>query len=450
MMRYWAPYALVGGESPRVEWGVLLEVADGRFHTVRPGVAAPPDAVRLSGLAIPGLANAHSHAFHRALRGRTHVGGGTFWTWRKQMYALAERLNPDSYYRLARAVYGEMVLAGITSVGEFHYLHHEIGGIRYDDPNEMGLALVAAARDAGLRITLLDTCYLAGGFGKPLEGVQLRFGDVDADGWAVRAEALLAQLTDRPGVDPYRVRVGAAVHSVRGVPAEALGVVAGWSQRFRAPLHVHLSEQRAENEACQAAHGVTPTQLLADHGVLGELTTAVHATHLNVPDIGLLGASHTGVCLCPTTEQDLADGIGLGRNLLDAGSPLSLGTDGHSMIDIFAEAKAMEMHERLRTETRGHFSAEELWTAATSTGHASLGWGSTGVIESGARADLVTLDLDGVHLAGIEPTAAIFAATAADVRDVIIEGTSVVQNRVHGTLGDPGALLRDAIEELRR
>ena len=156
---------------------VLIEVADGRFTSVTPGSSAPPDAARLRGVVLPGFANAHSHAFHRALRRRTHLGGGTFWTWREAMYSLASRLDPDNYLALARAVYAEMALAGITTVGEFHYVHHAPGGRAYDDPNAMGHALQQAASDAGIRLTLLDACYLEGGFETPLAGPQLRFGD---------------------------------------------------------------------------------------------------------------------------------------------------------------------------------------------------------------------------------------------------------------------------------
>ena len=182
MADYWCELAWLGGAS--ATGAVLVSETDGVITDVRSGVAYPPDATRLSGLTVPGLANGHSHAFHRALRGRTQVGTGSFWTWREQMYALAATLQPDTYFELARAVYGEMVLAGITAVGEFHYLHHGMGGVPYADPNAMSEALVAAAREVGIRITLLDTCYLHGGFGQPPNEVQRRFSDGDADAWA--------------------------------------------------------------------------------------------------------------------------------------------------------------------------------------------------------------------------------------------------------------------------
>src|SRR5690606_11215340 len=352
------------------------------------------------------LANAHSHAFHRALRGTVQVGSGTFWTWREVMYSVADRLTPDTYHRLARAVYAQMALAGITAVGEFHYLHHAPGGTPYADPNAMGEALIAAAAEAGIRITLLDTCYLSAGFGQPPNHHQLRFSAGTADAWADRVSRLTA---------PDHARIGAAVHSVRAVPAAQLPTVAGWAEERRAPLHVHLSEQTAENDACRTAHGRTPARLLADHGVLGPRTTGVHNTHLTGEDIALIGGSGTGTCMCPTTERDLADGIGPAAALQSKGSPLSLGSDSHAVVDLLEEARAMELNERLRTRTRGHWTANALLRAATADGHAALGWDRAGTIATGAPADLTTLALDTVRTAGPPPRlgaeTAVFAAT---------------------------------------
>ncbi|GII81669.1 formimidoylglutamate deiminase [Sphaerisporangium rufum] len=439
MTTYHADHAWLGGE--RAEAGVVVETGSGVITAVRAGVAAPPPgAVHLRGLTVPGLANAHSHAFHRALRARTQRERGTFWTWRRQMYDVAARLTPDTYHALARAAYAEMALAGVTCVGEFHYLHHDTGGRRYAEPRVMGEALVAAAAEAGIRITVLDTCYLRGGFGMPLSGPQLRFGDRDAAAWAERAG---------PPPATGHARYGAAIHSVRAVPPEEIAVVAGWAGEHGAPLHFHLSEQPAENEACLSAYGRTPAGLLAEHGALGPAATAVHATHLTGADIALLGRSGTAVCLCPTTERDLADGIGPAGELAAAGSPLCLGSDSHAVVDLWEEARGVEMHERLAGRRRGHFDAAALLRAATSAGHAALGWPEAGRIEPGAPADLVTVALDTVRAAGAPDgallEAAVFAAVAADVREVVAGGRRIVSGGRHLLVPDVPAALGAAI-----
>ncbi|MFH9590670.1 formimidoylglutamate deiminase [Streptomyces luteogriseus] len=439
---YWLEHAWLGDG---VEPGVALDVADGRITAVRTGTPAPPPGAEvLRGLTLPGLANAHSHAFHRALRGAVQVGSGTFWTWREVMYATAARLTPDSYHALARAVYAEMALAGITAVGEFHYVHHAPGGTPYADPNAMGEALIAAAAEAGIRITLLDTAYLSSGFGRPPTAHQLRFSDGDAEAWAARSSLLK---------DQDHARIGAAIHSVRAVPAEQLETVARWAEERRAPLHVHLSEQTAENEACREVHGCTPAQLLALHGVLGPRTTGVHNTHLTAEDISLLGGSGTGTCMCPTTERDLADGIGPAVALQNEGSPLCLGSDSHAVIDLLEEARAMELNERLRTRTRGHWTAAALLRAASADGHTALGWQDAGALETGALADFTTLALDSVRTAGPPPRlgaeTAVFAASAADVSHTVVAGRHVVRDGVHRLVPDVPRALADAVEALR-
>ncbi len=435
MSSFWAAWAwLPGGPQP----GVRLEVVHERFAAVSIGPAAPGDE-RLPGVVLPGFANAHSHAFHRALRGRTHGDGGTFWTWRQQMYAVAAQLDPDRYFALARAVYAEMVLAGMTAVGEFHYLHHDHDGRRYADPNAMNDALAAAAADAGIRLTLLDACYLTGGLTgsghEPLDPVQRRFSDGDAGDWAARAAAWDA---------PDGVIKGAAIHSVRAVPADQLdGVVAGAGT---GPLHVHLSEQPAENTATLAHYDCTPTELLERHRVLGEQTTAVHATHLTPSDIARLGSTRTRSCFCPTTERDLADGIGPATALAAAGSSLCLGSDQHAVIDMFEEIRGLEMHERLISNERGRFTPVELMTAATGAGYASLGRPDGGRLAVGALADFVVVDSGSVRTAGSRPGQIGYAATAADVREVYVGGQPVVREGEH-RLGAVSALLADALTD---
>ncbi|WP_347354865.1 formimidoylglutamate deiminase [Intrasporangium sp.] len=434
MTAYWAAHALLP-DGPAES--VRFEVTDGRFTavTARDGSEG---ARRLPGVVVPGFANCHSHAFHRALRGRTHHGGGTFWTWREVMYAVAARLDPDSYLALARATYAEMALTGITAVGEFHYVHHAPGGTPYANPNAMGEALRQAAAEAGVRLTLLDTCYVSGGLGGAghlaMSPEQQRFGDGDADGWARRWRELEG--------DENTV-IGAAIHSVRAVPRDQIPTVVQASGE--APLHVHLSEQPAENETCQQVYGCTPTQLLHDASALGQRTTAVHATHLTTGDIGLLGGTGTTCCFCPTTERDLADGIGPARALLDGGSPLSLGSDQHAVIDLMEEARALEMHERLATLQRGRFEHAQLLAAATD--HPSIGWPDAGRLEAGARADLVAIRADSPRTAGAHPDQILYAAGGADVHTVVKDGEVIVDAGRH-RLGDVGRMVAAAVVAL--
>lgn len=438
---YYCDYAWTGDETPAS--GVTLTVSGGRIEAVDIGSAELPGSHHLVGLTVPGLANAHSHAFHRALRSRAERVRGTFWTWRDMMYELSARLTPERYFALARAVYGEMALAGITAVGEFHYLHHAPGGARYSDPNEMGRALLAAGREAGVKVVLLDACYLEAGPGRPLEGPQVRFGDGNVDAWLERADAL---------ADKEKGVVGAAIHSLRAVPPDAASRVAEWAARRVLPLQVHCSEQQKENEEVLAAYGATPVQLLAGANVLGPRTVVVHATHLSANDTHALGSSHSRVCICPTTERDLGDGIGQAPHLLHLGSPLCLGSDSHAVIDPFEEMRALELNARLGCGRRGIFSAVQLLEASTSAGYAAIGDLAGGRLEVGAPADFVTLSLDGLALAGISEEflldGAVFAACSRDVTDVVVEGRPIVASGAHLLIDDVPAALRKAIADL--
>lgn len=445
--RYHCDLAYLGAGSATAASDVAVTVEDGRFVAVEPGVARTADAAHLRGLTLPGFANAHSHAFHRVLRGRAERPG-TFWTWRDEMYTVAAVLDPALYHRLARAVFAEMVLAGFSAVGEFHYLHHGPGGTPYDDPNEMGRVLVVAAADAGIRITVLDTCYLTGGPGTPPEGVQQRFCDGDVGRWAERAEAL-ASVTA-----PGRALVGAAAHSLRAVAPGDAGAVALWALGHDVPFHVHVSEQRAENDTVRHAYGAAPVDLLDSVGALGRSTTVVHATHLHPAAISALGRSGTAVCMCPTTERALGDGIGKASTLAREGSPIVLGTDSHAVIDPFEEMRALELDDRLATGERGRFETAALLDAATTGAHASIGWHDAGRITPGAPADLVTVSLSSVRLAGATPDTlvehVVFGAGPPDVTDVVVSGRRVVEDGRHLLLGDVAAELSGAIAEVVR
>ncbi|GAA4902303.1 formimidoylglutamate deiminase [Actinomycetospora succinea] len=426
-MTLWCEQAwLPGGPAD----AVALEIDGDRIAGIEVGAARR--GTLLPGLTLPGLVNRHSHAFHRALRGRPARAADSFWSWREDMYRVARALDPDTYRRLATAVYAEMALAGHTAVTEFHYLHHAPGGRPYADPIAMDRALVEAAGAAGLRITLLDSCYLSAGMGqagfdRPPEGVQRRFADADVDAWAERA-TLVAKLDDGNGV-----RVGGAIHSVRAVPREALRTVATWTGTR--PLHVHLSEQPAENAACLAAHGLTPTALLDDAGALGVTTTAVHATHLTDDDVARLARTGTRACFCPTTERDLGDGIGPAGALAAAGVTLCLGSDSHAVIDPFEEMRALEMHERLAHGVRERFTPGAL-----------LDTGADGdTIRVGAPADLVTVDTASVRTAGARPDGVLLAGSAADVREVRVGGRVIVSDGAHQLVERPAADLAAAI-----
>jgi formiminoglutamate deiminase len=303
----------------------------------------------------------------------------------------------------------------------------------------MGLALMEAAQEAGIRITLLDACYLSGGLDaeghRPLDPIQQRFSDGSVAAWAER----LAALSDGP-----TIRIGTALHSVRAVPEAALAKVAD----LVAPLllHLHLSEQPAENQAVEGFYGCTPTALLARHGLLGKASTVVHATHLTDPDIALLGESQAATCFCPTTERDLGDGIGPARALADAGSPLCLGSDQHAVIDMFDEIRGLEGHERLQSQQRVRFTSEDLVTAASSAGYESLGWDG-GRIAEGALADFVVVSTDSVRTIGSRPDQLVYAASASDVRRVVVGGRNVVENGEH-RLGAIAPLLAKSLARL--
>ncbi len=421
-MQLWCEWAWLGGDEPAP--AVLIEVVGDRIATIGSQTDPPPGAVRLPGLTLPGFANAHSHAFHRALRGRTHGGEGSFWTWREQMYELAASLEPDTYHDLAVEVYREMIAAGFTVVGEFHYLHHRPSGDRYERPNAMSEAIVAAADAAGIRLTLLDTLYLSGGLGIGGEyltpnPIQRRFSDGSDDAWVERVDALASQMDGRGAA-----RLGVAIHSVRAVDPASMETAVGWAAGRQVPLHAHVSEQPAENEQCRTAHGVSPVALLDRLGALGPRFTAVHATHLTDDDIARLGHSGSTACFCPTTERDLADGIGPSGRLAEAGVPLAIGSDSHAFIDPFEEIRAIELNQRLATLRRGTHRVTQLLEAGTGAGYRALGWPEGGTIEPGALADLVTVTLtesDPAHMLA----SVVYGTRPTDVTNVMVGGRVV-------------------------
>ncbi|SDS23707.1 formiminoglutamate deiminase [Brevibacterium sandarakinum] len=448
--RFWCETAWVDG---LVATGVLLTADDtGTLTSVETGIDTPPTIAEVvPGFTLPGGVNAHSHAFHRILRGRTHGDGGTFWTWREVMYSVAAKLSPENYETVARAVFAEMLAGGYTSVGEFHYVHHAPDGTPYggDDSTRahaMERALARAAASAGMRIRLLDTCYLTGGIDTDLSAEQARFGDGTIDGYMDRHEALSeAFATEFPVGAPGEsfVHVGSAIHSIRAVPAANLPRFAD----LDGPVHVHLSEQPAENEASQAAYGTTPTQVLARSGVVASNLSAVHATHLSEDDIATLGGAEASIVMCPCTEADLADGIGPARELADAGATISIGSDQHVVLDALREIQSMEAGERLRSGQRGRFSPAELITSLTEGGARSLDL-PVGELAVGKACDFIAVATDSMRTYGSAGEQIILSATSADV-SMTVSGAQVrVRDGVHTELGPISELYRAAFAAL--
>lgn len=418
-MTLWCATALIDGQP--VDAVRVLPTTDGTIGAIERGVAAAAGDTIL-GTVMPGMADAHSHAFHRALRGRTHSDGGDFWRWRESMYAAAAALDPDLYYELARAVFCEMLVSGWTAVGEFHYVHHQPDGTPYRQAHAMELAVASAARDTGIRLTLLDTCYLRGGAQRPLSDLQRRFGDGSARAWLRRWESLHDVLRS-PAAPGGAVTLGAAVHSVRAVGRDDLRLILA-DLPATVPLHIHLSEQPQENAECLAEYGLTPTGLLNSLGALSPRLSVIHSTHLTDSDIAQLGAAGVTVVMCPTTEADLGDGIGPARRLADAGATIALGSDQNAVVDPFLEARGLEAGERLASGKRGRFSPAELLGALTCGGYRSLGQGSGG-LRVGAWCDLVEVDRRSVRTAGAATAQLPLAATATDIQRVIVGGRIV-------------------------
>ncbi len=437
---FWCESLLIDGVAAG---GVRLEAdAEGRIARVQPGVTAEAADIRL-GTVLPGFGNAHSHAFHRALRGQTHGEGGDFWLWRERMYRVAAQLDPAKYQALATAVFAEMLASGYTAVGEFHYVHHHVSGVPYESEHAMELALAAAARTVGIRLVLLDTVYLQGGIGKELAPEQRAFGDGSAAGWLARWRSLRAVFQ---GDD--LVALGAALHSVRALTPDAMReILDGLPPEV--PLHIHLSEQPQENADCGAAYGLTPAGLLASLGALTPRLGVVHATHLSDDDRALLGDAEVTVVMCPTTEADLGDGIGPALALAQAGSPIALGSDQNAVIDPFLEMRGLEMGERIASGKRGRFAPAALLDAASAGGYAALGLGRHR-LQPGDPCDLVEINTTGVRTVGSLPGQLPLSATSSDVLRVVVGGRLVAE---HGQLvgGEcPAVLLTDALTRLGR
>ena len=411
----------------------LLVSPQGNVLAAGTGLSA--QTVDLPGKAVlPGFVNTHSHSFQRLIRGKSEsrvTSGRDFWSWRGTMYHASAQLDPQDVYDVARMAFLEMLLGGTTTVGEFHYLHNAPGGRPYDDPNLLGKQVIAAAQSVGIRIVLLRSAYLRSGFELPPDPGQIRFYETVSQ--FLENMAALADSTE--------VRIGVAPHSLRAVPLHELKQIAAWTRQRKLPMHMHVAEQIAENEACLREYGLPPAALLGREGLLGSDFTAVHAIHITAEEIGLLARSGTTVCSCPTTERNLGDGVIVADQVMGQGIRIALGSDSQAQIDPLEDARQLEYHLRLDRQQRaildqigGQNLASRLFDCATVNGARALGL-PTGELTGGALADFFTVDLDDVSIAGhsgedLLPLA-VFSLNRSAVRDVMVNGRWVVRDGRH-------------------
>jgi formimidoylglutamate deiminase len=405
---------------------------------------------------IPGFVNTHSHAFQRAIRGRTEyprqgkAGQEDFWSWRGLMYHAASLLDPQEIEAISQAVFVEMVKSGITRVGEFHYLHHRPDGTPYQNPDELAHRVLSGAGSAGLSVTLLRSFYQRAGVGRPqAEGAQKIFCDPGLDYYFETLERLRSD----------GIRVGVTPHSVRAVPRADLERLVAYAREKSLPFHIHVSEQRKEIEECLQEYGVRPVELLSEIGALGPATTLVHAIHLDRNEIQAVGESGASVASCPTTERNLGDGIVAARELLEAGAKFTFGTDSQCQICLPEDARQLEYHLRLQTQSRSVLFGDDEEAAArmmsmlTVNGARSLGVMDAGLLEEGYQADLVALDLDHLALAGCSPESLpldiIFSFLPGLVTDVWCQGVEVVSHRHHRAENQARDNLRRVMSKLR-
>jgi formimidoylglutamate deiminase len=397
------------------------------------------ERVELPGRALlPGMVNAHSHAFQRLIRGRSEtqrLNGKNFWSWREAMYTAAESLTPEDVYDSARMAFLEMVRAGITTVGEFHYLHRQPDGTAYEDPNELAHRVIAAAESVGLRIALLRVAYFRAGYRLASDPGQRRFIE-PAEEFLGNTDALRQQLLGNP-----RAWLGVAPHSVRAVPLAELEKIAAWAKQCQLPLHIHAAEQRAELTACQAEYGTTPVELLAQHELMGQRTTLVHAVHITHGEMEAIAEAGAIICACPTTERNLGDGIVEAREIAERGIRLAFGSDSQALINPLEDARELEYHLRLREERRllldqidGQPLADCLFAYATRGGAESL-VAYCGQLAPAEWADFFTVDLSDLSVAGVAEehllAAIVFSLEKTAIRDVAVGGRWVVRDNIH-------------------
>lgn len=420
--------------------GLLVSEAGEVLALAKQTDAADARVIELPGKALlPGFVNAHSHSFQRLIRGKAE-SGGDFWSWRGTMYYAANQLGPEDVFDVARMAFLEMALAGTTTVGEFHYLHNAPNGRPYDDPNLLARQVIEAARSVGLRIVLLRTAYLRSGFELPPDTSQKRFFETGT-AFLENTAALLRVYAGNPAVS-----VGVAPHSVRTVPLDDWKAIAEWNQSAGLPLHMHVSEQVAENEACLHEHGLTPVELLKRERILSPQFTAVHAIHVTQGEIAALAEAGASICACPTTERNLGDGIFPADRAMAAGIRVALGSDSQAQIDPLEDARELEYHLRLQQQKRGVLDqiggeplAARLFACATANGARSLGVAS-GDLKPGNAADFFTIDLNNVAIAGHSAedllSMLVFSLPRSAVRDVAVDGRMIVRDGEYEMTGE--------------
>ena len=422
-------------------------VSDGRLHVDNAGrisneTTETPSVtgIDFAGKALlPGFVNAHSHSFQRLIRGRAEsraVSGKDFWSWRNTMYQAAAELSPDDVYDVARMCFLEMVRAGITTVGEFHYLHTTPDAKHYDDPNELAKRIVAAARSVGLRIVLLRSAYLRSGYEVPPDPGQRRFFET-TEAFLANSAALMASYP----ADSDEVRFGVAPHSIRAVPLDDVHAIAAWARTKHLPIHMHVAEQVAENFACEREYGHPPVELLAKENLLSKNVTVVHAIHINPHEIAILADAGVIVCSCTTTERNLGDGIVPADALMRLGVRHALGSDSQAEIDPLEDARQLDYHLRLAQQQRAILDqiddlpiARRLLECATSNGARALAI-DTGALKPGEHADMISIDLRDLSIAGNTPDdllpLVVFGMHRSAIRDVIVNGKVILRDGRH-------------------
>jgi formimidoylglutamate deiminase len=439
----WLPELIYGGGNFKTK---ATLVSNGAGAIAQIGSALEVEnAIRLKDRALlPGLINAHSHAFQRAIRGRTEYrtknNKDSFWTWREMMYSAAVRLTPEDVYDASRMAFLEMALSGITAVGEFHYLHHAPDGSAYDDPNLVAKEVVRAANDVGLRIALLRVAYARSGYETEANDQQLRFIETNPEVYLKNLEQLGGDL----GYGNKMAWVGIAPHSVRAVPLSYLKEIINVADQRQLPVHMHVAEQPAEVSACIEEYGRSPVALLATEGLLSERFTGVHSIHVSPKAVRMVADARAMVCACPTTERNLGDGIVPVDAFFKQGVRVALGSDSHVEIDLLEDARELEYHLRLQRMERAVLAsvgdegqsalAAQLFNCATVSGAESIN-APGGSLEPGRAADFFTVDLNDPSIAGASPddllSNIVFSLSRTAVKDVVVGGKRIVENGRH-------------------